>query len=52
MLFSKGHVREGECRFLLELREAAEEYSPEFDALCDEILTVPSTNWDLGGRPA
>ena len=51
MLYSDGHVRDREREFLFELREELEEISPEFDALCDQILTVPSRGWSLGGRP-
>ncbi len=50
MLYCDGHVRERERQFLLELRESADEFTPEFDALCDEILTVPTRGWDLGGH--
>ncbi len=50
MLFADGHVRERERQFLLELREAATEFSPEFDELCDQVLTVPAKGWDVGGR--
>ncbi len=50
MLYADGHVRERERQFLLELRESASEYTPEFDALCDEILTVPARDWSVGGR--
>lgn len=49
MLYSDGHVRDREREFLLSLREQLEEVSPEFEALCEQVLTVPSRTWDLGG---
>jgi len=51
MLYSDGHVRDCERDFLFELRDELDEVSPEFEALCDQILTVPARNWSLGGRP-
>ena len=50
MLYSDGHVRDRERDFLFDLREQVDEVSPEFEALCDQILTVPSRGWSLGGR--
>lgn len=52
MLYSDGHVRDCEREFLLELRAELDEISPEFEALCDQVLTVPARNWSLGGRLA
>ena len=49
MLYSDGHVRDREREFLFDLREELDEVSPEFDALCDQILTVPAQGWSLGG---
>ncbi len=49
MLYADGHVRDRERQFLLELRESADEFTREFDALCDEVLTVPATDWSVGG---
>ena len=50
MLYSDGHVRPSEKQFLLELREEAQEVTPEFEALCDVALAAHPTNWDVGGR--
>jgi len=50
MLYSDGHVRENEKQFLLELRDAAQEVTPEFEALCEEAFAAHPTNWDVGGR--
>ena len=50
MLYSDGHVRDAEKRFLLELRREAKEITPEFEALCDEALEAHPTNWSTGGR--
>jgi hypothetical protein len=50
MLYSDGHVRDSEREFLFELRDEVESVSPEFEALCDQILTVPARGWNLGGR--
>ena len=50
MLYSDGHVRPSEKQFLLELREEAQEVTPEFDALCDVALAAHPTSWDVGGR--
>ncbi len=50
MLYSDGNVRESEKQFLLQLREEALEVTPEFEALCEEALAAPATNWDVGGR--
>jgi len=49
MLYADGHVREQERQFLFELRGELDETTPEFDALCDQILTVPAKGWSLGG---
>ena len=49
-LYSDGHVRPSETQFLLELREAVEEVTPEFEALCETALAAHPTNWDVGGR--
>jgi hypothetical protein len=51
MLYSDGHVRDSEREFLFELREELDEIAPEFEALCDQIMTVPSRGWSVGGRP-
>lgn len=50
MLYSDGHVRDSEREFLLDLRQQVDEVTPEFETLCDQILTVPSRGWSLGGR--
>ena len=50
MLYSDGHVRECEREFLLQLRDELGEVSPEFDALCEQVLTVSARDWSLGGR--
>ncbi len=50
MLYSDGHVRDCEREFLFELRGQLAETTPEFEALCDQILTVPARGWSLGGR--
>ena len=50
MLYSDGHVRESERRFLVELREEAAEVSPEFEALCEQIVDVPDRDWSVGGQ--
>jgi hypothetical protein len=50
MLYSDGHVRDSERKFLLELRREAKHVSPQFEALCDVALQAPATNWSLGGR--
>lgn len=52
MLFSKGHIRDREREFLLELRNEADDVSPELEALCEEILAVPSEGWSVGGQLA
>jgi hypothetical protein len=52
MLFSKGHIRDREREFLLELRDEADDVSPELEALCEEILAVPSAGWSVGGQLA
>ena len=49
MLYSDGHVRDREREFLFELRQELKETTPEFEALCDQILTVPAKGWSLGG---
>jgi hypothetical protein len=50
MLYSDGNVRPIEKQFLLELREEAQELTPEFEALCGVALAAHPTNWDVGGR--
>ena len=50
MLYSDGHVRDCERQFLFELRDELEEVSAGIRDLCDQILTVPSRGWSLGGR--
>lgn len=50
MLYSNGHIRESEKRFLQQLRREAREAPPEFEALCQEAMTAQATNWSLGGR--
>ena len=50
MLYSDGHVRDCEREFLLQLRDELDEVSPEFDALCEQVLTVSARDWSLGGR--
>jgi hypothetical protein len=52
MLYSDGCVRDSEKQFLRELRGEVNETTPEFDALCDEALNAPPTNWSLGGKSA
>lgn len=50
MLYSDGHVRDSEKRFLEELREEADELTPEFESLCATALTAAATDWDVGGE--
>lgn len=50
MLYSDGHVRDCEREFLVQLRDALDEVSPEFEALCEQVLTVSARGWSLGGR--
>ena len=47
MLYSDGHVRESEREFLLELRDEASQMSPEFEAMCEQALTVPARDWSV-----
>ncbi len=50
MLYSDGHVRDCERDFLFELRDELAETTPEFEALCEQVLTVPSRGWSVGGQ--
>jgi hypothetical protein len=50
MLYSDGDVRECERQFLRDLRREAKEITPEFEALCEEALRAPATNWSVGGK--
>jgi len=50
MLYSDKHVRGCEKEFLKELRREAKEITPEFEALCEEAIHCPATNWSVGGR--
>lgn len=50
MLYSDGHIRESEKQLLMELREEAEEVTPEFEALCREAMAAHPRNWNVGGR--
>lgn len=50
MIYSDGCIRDNEKEFLLELRNEADEISPEFEALCQEALHADATNWSVGGR--
>jgi hypothetical protein len=50
MLYSDGHVRDCEKRFLVELRRDVQELTPEFESLCEIAMQAAPTNWDLGGR--
>jgi hypothetical protein len=49
MLYADGHLRDSERRFLEELRDGSVERTPQFEALCEEALLAPATNWDVGG---
>ena len=49
MLYSDGHVRESERRFLQELLRDATEVAPELQALCDTALAADSRCWGVGG---
>jgi hypothetical protein len=44
MLYAGENVRESEKRFLMQLRDEAQEVTPEFEALCEEALAEHSTN--------
>jgi hypothetical protein len=50
MLYSDKQVRESEKQFLRELRKEAKEITPEFESLCQEAFSAPTTNWSVGGR--
>jgi hypothetical protein len=50
MLYSDGHIRESEKRFLTELLRDAREVTSEFKALCETALSAHPTNWEVGGR--
>ena len=49
MLYSDGHIRDSERRFLNQLQREIKNPSPEFVALCDTAAKAKSRNWDLGG---
>jgi len=49
MLYSDGHLRDCERKFLEELRREVVETTPEFEALCETAKKAKSKNWDLGG---
>ena len=48
MVYSDRVIHDREREFLLELKASATGMSPDFEALCDTVLTAPATNWDLG----
>jgi hypothetical protein len=50
MLYSDRMVTEREKQFLLTLQRKVKRCSAEFDALCEEALAAPATDWDVGGR--
>ncbi|MHC4181337.1 MAG: tellurite resistance TerB family protein [Planctomycetota bacterium] len=50
MLYSDGHIRDSEKRFLMELRRDAQQLTPEFEALCAEAMKADPTDWNVGGR--
>lgn len=49
MLYSDGHIRDSERKFLVELRRDAKQVTPEFESLCEIAAQSKSKNWDLGG---
>jgi len=49
MLYSKGHIRESERRFLVRLRHQAAKFPVEFDELLQTALQAPLTGWTLDG---
>ena len=49
MVYSDRVIHDREREFLLKLRASATGISPDFEALCDTVLTAPATNWNLGG---
>ena len=50
MLYSDGHIRDSEKRFLFELLQEANRITPEFEALCAEALKAHPTEWNVGGQ--
>ena len=48
MVYSDRVIHDREREFLLALKASATGMSPDFEALCDTVLTAPATNWDLG----
>ena len=49
MLYSDGHIRESEKQFLMQLREEADEVTPEFESLGNEAMAAHATDWSVGG---
>jgi uncharacterized tellurite resistance protein B-like protein len=47
MLYSDGHLRESEKRFLRELRSELATTTPEFDRLCETALAAPAKGWSV-----
>jgi hypothetical protein len=50
MIYSDGHVRDSERKFLQDLRAEVREATPEFEQLCETALAAPASNWNVGGR--
>ena len=50
MLYSDGRVRQSERDFLEQLRQEADDVTPEFEHLCETALAAPTENWDVGGQ--
>ena len=45
MIYSDGHIRESEKKFLRELRDEATEITPDFEALLETVFEAHPTNW-------
>ena len=50
MLYSDGHIRDSERKFLAQLQREAVETTPDFDLLCETAANAPAKNWCVGGR--
>ncbi|MFZ5830455.1 MAG: hypothetical protein ACOY3P_10220 [Planctomycetota bacterium] len=50
MLYSDRQITERERGFLRQLQQKAQQTTPEFDAMCREALSAPTTGWNTGGR--
>lgn len=49
MLYTKGHIRDSERRFLTRLRQQATAFPAEFDELFEIALQAPATGWSVDG---